>query len=50
MSKSRGNTVDPFEMFDTYGADALRWYMLHVSPVWTPTKFDVEGIKDVQSV
>lgn len=49
MSKSRGNTVDPFEMFDIYGADALRWYMLHVSPVWTPTKFDVEGIKDVQS-
>lgn len=49
MSKSRGNTVNPFEMFDIYGADALRWYMLHVSPVWTPTKFDVEGLKEVKS-
>jgi isoleucyl-tRNA synthetase len=49
MSKSRGNTVNPFELFDQFGADALRWYMLHVSPVWTPTKFDVEGLKEVKS-
>jgi len=49
MSKSRGNTVNPFEMFEKFGADALRWYMLHVSPVWTPTKFDIEGLKEVKS-
>ncbi|QSX07693.1 isoleucine--tRNA ligase [Alkalibacter rhizosphaerae] len=49
MSKSRGNTVDPFELFDQFGADALRWYLLHVSPAWTPTKFDIEGLKEVQS-
>ncbi|MPW25377.1 isoleucine--tRNA ligase [Alkalibaculum sp. M08DMB] len=49
MSKTRGNTVDPFELFDEYGADALRWYLLYVSPAWTPTKFDVEGLKEVQS-
>ncbi|MFT9496230.1 isoleucine--tRNA ligase [Anaerosolibacter sp.] len=49
MSKSKGNTVDPFEMFDKYGADALRWYLLYVSPAWTPTKFDIEGLKEVQS-
>ena len=49
MSKSKGNTVDPFEMFDKYGADALRWYLLHVSPVWTPTKFDEEGLKEILS-
>ena len=49
MSKSKGNTVDPFELFDKYGADALRWYLLYVSPAWTPTKFDIEGLKEVQS-
>ncbi|MTI96361.1 MAG: isoleucine--tRNA ligase [Firmicutes bacterium] len=49
MSKSRGNTVDPFELFEQYGADALRWYLLHVSPAWTPTRFDVDGLKEVQS-
>lgn len=49
MSKSRGNTVDPFEMFDKYGADALRWYLLYVSPAWTPTRFDEDGLKEVLS-
>ena len=49
MSKSLGNAVDVFEMFEKYGADALRWYMLYVSPVWTTTKFDEDGVKDVLS-
>ncbi len=49
MSKSKGNTVDPFELFDRFGADALRWYLLYVSPAWTPTKFDIEGLKEVKS-
>jgi isoleucyl-tRNA synthetase len=26
MSKSRGNVVDPFALFDEFGADAVRWY------------------------
>ena len=49
MSKSKGNTVDPFDLFDRYGADALRWYLLYVSPAWTPTKFDEDGLKEVLS-
>ncbi len=49
MSKSKGNTVDPFELFDEYGADVLRWYLLYVSPAWTPTRFDIEGLREVQS-
>ncbi|MDD6154890.1 MAG: isoleucine--tRNA ligase [Eubacteriales bacterium] len=49
MSKHVGNTVDPFQLFDKYGADATRWYLLSVSPAWTPTKFDEEGLKDVVS-
>ena len=47
MSKSKGNTVDPFEQMAKYGADALRWYLLTVSPPWLPTKYDEEGLKDV---
>ena len=47
MSKSRGNTVSPFELFDKYGADATRWYLLSVSPAWTPTRFDEDGLIDV---
>ena len=49
MSKSRGNTVSPFDLFDKYGADATRWYLLSVSPAWSPTKFDEDGLKDVVS-
>ncbi len=49
MSKSRGNTVDPFALFDKYGADATRWYLLHVSPAWSPTKFDEEGLVEIVS-
>lgn len=49
MSKSKGNTVNPFDLFDKYGADATRWYLLHVSPAWSPTKFDEEGLIDVVS-
>jgi isoleucyl-tRNA synthetase len=49
MSKSKGNTVDSFELFDRYGADAVRWYLNHVSPAWTPTKFDEDGLKEVKS-
>ncbi len=49
MSKSKGNVVDPFELFDKYGADAVRWYMLHTSPAWSPTKFDEDGLIEVVS-
>lgn len=47
MSKSRGNAVDPFEILDYYGADALRWYLLTVSPPWLPTRFDSEGVNEI---
>ena len=49
MSKSKGNTVDPFDLFDKYGADVLRWYLIYVSPPWTPTKFDEDGLREVES-
>ncbi|MEW6507055.1 MAG: isoleucine--tRNA ligase [Bacteroidota bacterium] len=48
MSKSRGNTVDPFMLFDKYGADTTRWYLVTTSPPWKPTLFDEDGIVEVQ--
>jgi isoleucyl-tRNA synthetase len=48
MSKSKKNTVDPFQLIDKYGADATRWYLIANSPVWRPTLFDEEGITEVQ--
>ncbi len=49
MSKSRGNIVEPFETIKEYGADTTRFYLPYVSPVWTPLKFDYEGLKEVYS-
>lgn len=49
MSKSKGNTVDAFQLLDQYGADVVRWYLYYVSPAWTPTKFDEEGLIEVNS-
>jgi isoleucyl-tRNA synthetase len=48
MSKSKGNSVDPFELFDKYGADVTRWYLITTSPPWRPTLFDEEGLIEVQ--
>ncbi len=47
MSKSKGNTVVPETVLSEYGADALRWYLLTVSPPWVSTRFDTEGVKEV---
>jgi len=48
MSKTKGNSVDPFLLFEKYGADATRWYLISTSPPWKPTLFDEEGIIEVQ--
>jgi isoleucyl-tRNA synthetase len=48
MSKRLGNAVDPFMALDTYGADALRWYMLTNAEPWDNLKFDETGVADVR--
>ena len=48
MSKRLGNAVDPFQALDTYGADALRWYMLTNAEPWDNLKFDEGGVADVR--
>lgn len=49
MHKSRGNSINPFDIIEEYGADTIRWYMPFVSPIWTPIKFDIDGLKEVYS-
>ncbi len=46
MSKSRGNTVDPWTILDNQGADAMRWYMFTGSPPWAQRTFQLEGIDE----
>ena len=48
MSKRLGNAVDPFEILDTYGADATRWYMITNTQPWENLKFDKAGIDEVR--
>lgn len=48
MSKSKGNTIDPFSVIDKYGADATRWYLVTTSPPWRPTLFDEAGLVEIQ--
>ena len=48
MSKRLGNAVDPFKALDTYGADALRWYMLTNAEPWDNLKFDENGVEEVR--
>lgn len=49
MSKSTGNIIDPIKSIEEFGADAIRWYMMYASPVWTPLKFSIDGVKEVNS-
>ena len=49
MSKSKGNIVEPFTTMKKYGADTIRFYLPYVSPVWSPIKFDDDGLKEVYS-
>jgi isoleucyl-tRNA synthetase len=44
MSKSRGNVVDPWDVLDTHGADAFRWYYLTAQQPWAGYRFSVETV------
>lgn len=48
MSKRLGNGVDPFQAMNTYGVDAVRWYMTSNSQPWDNLKFDADGVDEVR--
>jgi isoleucyl-tRNA synthetase len=46
MSKSRRNYREPAEIFDAYGADALRWFFLAGQPPWTSIRYSERAIRE----
>jgi len=46
MSKSKRNYLPPDEIFNKYGADALRWYFFANQPPWTSIRYSEQSIKD----
>ena len=48
MSKHKGNVVDPWDVMNKQGADAIRWYFYVNSAPWLPCRFDDEAVDDSQ--
>jgi isoleucyl-tRNA synthetase len=46
MSKSKGNVIDPWHIFGTFGADALRWYFFSAGQPWSPRRVSEDGIRE----
>lgn len=44
MSKHKGNIVDPWDVLNNEGADAIRWYLFTVSPPWIPRRFSRNAV------
>lgn len=47
MSKSRGNVVDPWEVLNEHGADAMRWYLYTASPPGQERRFSSDLVSEV---
>jgi isoleucyl-tRNA synthetase len=47
MSKSKGNVVDPWELFEKYGSDITRWYLFAMNQPGLPKNFDEQGLTQV---
>lgn len=49
MSKSKGNTIDPFKTVGEHGADVVRWYLMANSPPWDNMKFSQRGLAETRN-
>ncbi|MBR0464891.1 MAG: isoleucine--tRNA ligase [Clostridia bacterium] len=49
MSKHLGNVVDPWEVLDKQGADAVRWYFYAAGAPWLPTRFSGDLVSEMQN-
>ena len=47
MSKHLGNVLDPFELFDRHGADAVRWWMLCAGNPWATRRIGHEALEEI---
>jgi isoleucyl-tRNA synthetase len=47
MSKHLGNVLDPFELFATHGADAVRWLMLAQGSPWVDRRVGHETLREI---
>ena len=48
MSKHKGNVIDPWDVLDKQGADAVRWYFYTVSAPWLPSRFYDQAVTEGQ--
>jgi len=46
MSKSKGNVLDPWQIFEAFGADAVRWYFFSAGSPWTSRRVYEDGIRE----
>jgi isoleucyl-tRNA synthetase len=47
MSKHYGNVLDPFEVFERHGADAVRWLMLASGSPWLDRRVGPASLDDI---
>ena len=47
MSKSKGNVIDPWDVMNAHGSDAMRWYLYTSGPPGEPRRFSIDLVGEV---